>query len=230
MKTILKIIIVLSLSIGSTLVAQPELEILQSEFSFGMIPQNSTVARSFWFKSIGDDTLKILEIKTGCTCAIMPLKQDFILPGDSMEVKFLWDVKKRVFQIGRYPYIFTNASDEPYRMALTGEVHLTLDSAKPVSITPYKCELSKINDISINEVEFTLTNRTDQDLQITLLTPSVDECIIEMPLMIAANGKAVGKIKVKDEFLDKEFKGSITIVFDNTNNTRISIPYRRKIF
>ncbi len=218
------------LFVGSSLMAQPELEIVQPNFSFGMIPQSSTVSQKFWFKSIGDDTLKITEIKTGCTCAIMPLKQDFIVPGDSMEVQFLWDVKKRVFQIGRYPYIFTNASDEPYRMSLTGEVHKRLDSLKPVSVSPYKCEFTKLRNNDVKEVNFTLTNQTDIDMNISLLTNSVDECIVNVPLMIPASGKAVGSIKVKDEFLDKEFKGSITILFDNKDNTRISIPFRRKIY
>lgn len=226
MKIISKIIIIVLL-VGASLTAQPKLEITQNNFSFGMIPQNSTVSKTFLFKSVGDDTLKITEIKTGCTCAIMPLKQDFILPGDSMEVKFLWDVGKRIFQIGRYPYIFTNASEEPYRMSLTGEVHLTLDSAKPVSVSPFKCELTKIRDHSIEEVEFTLTNRTDKDLSIILLTPLVDECLIEMPQTIPANGTANGKIKVKDEFLDKEFKGSVTIQLNDNKETRISIPFRR---
>lgn len=230
MKLLLRNSILIILFVGSSLMAQPELEIVQPKFSFGMIPQSSTVVQKFWFKSIGDDTLKITEIKTGCTCAIMPLKQDFILPGDSMEVKFLWDVKKRSFQIGRYPYIFTNASDEPYRMSLTGEVHRTLDSAKPVSISPYKCEFVKLRQNDINEMTFTLTNQTDVDLHITLITTSVDECHIELPQLIPASGKAVGTIKVKDEFLDKEFKGSITFMLDDKENTRISVPFRRKIY
>ncbi len=230
MKNILLPISLIVIFMNSALLALPKLEIQPKEFSFGMIPQNSTVVHKFWFKSVGDDTLKISEIKTGCSCAIMPLKQDFILPGDSMEVQFLWDVGKRVYQIGRYPYIFTNASDEPYRMSLTGEVHKTLDSSKPVSVSPYKCEFSIIRDKSINEVEITFTNQTDKDIHVILLTPSVEECNIEMPQVISAHSKAVGKISVKNDFLDKEFVGSITLLLDDKKETRISIPYRRKIY
>jgi len=230
MKILMRNIVCIILFIGSSVMAQPELEISQSEFSFGMIPQNSTVSHKFWFKSIGDDTLKISEIKTGCSCAIMPLDQDYILPGDSMEVTFLWDVGKRVFRIGRYPYIFTNASEEPYRMSLTGEVHQNFDKLKPVSVSPFRCEMSKLRQTSIDEMEFTLINQTEQEYHITLLTSSVDECIIELPQVIPASGTAVGKMKIKKEFLDNEFKGSITIMIDDKNNTRISIPYRRKIY
>lgn len=225
------ILIYISILIVSTsLMAQPKLEIVQDKFDFGMIPNHSTVAQNFWFKSIGDDTLKITEIKTGCTCAIMPLKQDFILPGDSMEVRFLWDVGNRVFKIGRYPYIFTNAKEEPYRMSLTGEVHPSFDSLKPVSLSPYKCELSKIYDKSINQIEFTFTNNTDKDINFRIISSPVEECTIEIPELISANGKAVGTIKVNEEFLDKEFKGSVTIQLDDFKKTRISIPFRRKFY
>ena len=232
MKTLMKNIIILAIVMfaSTQLSAQPKLEIVDGKFEFGMIPNNATVAQSFWFKSVGDDTLKITEIKTGCTCAIMPLEQDFILPGDSMKVRFLWNVGRRVFKIGRYPYIHTNAQVDPYRMAITGEVHRTLDSLKPVSVSPFKCELSKIKEKSIDELEFTLTNRTEDDLQVSIVSSSIEECIIEIPQSLAALGKVVCVIKVKDEFLDKEFKGSVTIQLDNSDNTRITIPYRRKIY
>lgn len=230
MKNNIKHIILIVLFLSANLLAKPKLEIQPEKFSFGMIPQYSTVSHKFWFKSIGDDTLKITELKTGCSCAIMPLTQDFILPGDSLEVQFFWNVGRRIYKVGRYPYIFTNAKEDAYRISLTGEVHESLDSIKPVSISPYICELSRIREKSIDEIEFTLTNQSDQDLNISLLTPSVTECIIDIPHSIPAKGTAVGKIKVNDKFLDKEFKGSVTILLSDKNKTRITIPYRRKIF
>ncbi len=212
------------------ILSQPALEIVDSKYNFGLIPNNATISQGFWFKSVGDDTLKILEIKTGCTCAIMPLPQDYILPGDSMKVYFQWNVGKRVYKIGRYPYVFTNAKDDAYRMSITGEVHKKLDEITPVSLTPYKCELSRINDKSIDQLEYTLTNRTDTELLVKIVSSSFDDCTITVPETIPANGKAVGMIKINKEFLDKEFKGSITIEFNDKENTRMTIPYRRKIY
>lgn len=60
----------LSLTVGSILLATqafaaPRLIIPETEFNFGFVPQNSTVAHEFWLKSAGDDTLKILAVKPG---------------------------------------------------------------------------------------------------------------------------------------------------------------------
>jgi hypothetical protein len=52
------------LLITSTLSA-PKLTLTETEFDFGYVPQNSTVSHVFWLYSTGDDTLKIVNIKTG---------------------------------------------------------------------------------------------------------------------------------------------------------------------
>ena len=43
----------------------PRLTIPETSFDFGYVPQNATVSHVFWLYSAGDDTLKILTIKTG---------------------------------------------------------------------------------------------------------------------------------------------------------------------
>ena len=232
MKTLLQIftfccVIFLIYTPGYT---KAELEIVDSKFDFGITPNNSIISKSFWFKSIGEDTLKISNTKTGCTCAIMPLEQDYIAPGDSMQVKFIWDVGRKIFKIGRYPYIFTNAKDDAYRMELTAEIHQSLDSLQPISISPYKGEFSKLKEKSIDEMEFVFTNHSDKDINISIVYIDTTECSIQLPKMVAANSTQVGKIKVKNNFLDKEFNGSVTFLLDNFQKTKITIPYRRKIY
>ncbi len=210
--------------------AQPELEIVNNEFDFGFVPQNSTVSQCFWFKSIGTDTLVINEIKTGCTCVLIPLEKEELAPGDSMRVGIIWNLGHRLYNVGRYPYIYTNASPEPYRIYLTGEAHKTLDSTKPISIKPYKLELAQFQENSINKIEFKLTNRSKNDITIQMVTENPEECEFSYPSTIKANSSAKGYIKVKKEYLDKEFKGSVTFAADDNNNTRFTIPYRRKIY
>ena len=43
----------------------PRLEIPESIFDFGYVPQNAVISHVFWLKSTGDDTLRILNIKPG---------------------------------------------------------------------------------------------------------------------------------------------------------------------
>jgi hypothetical protein len=45
--------------------AGPNLTIPESEFDFGFVPQNSTIAHVFWLHSSGTDSLKIVRVSPG---------------------------------------------------------------------------------------------------------------------------------------------------------------------
>lgn len=51
--------------LSSFVMAQPKMYLAEEEFDFGYVPQSSRIAHVFWIKSVGDDTLKIIDIKTG---------------------------------------------------------------------------------------------------------------------------------------------------------------------
>ena len=91
-----------------TATGQPDLKISEEEFPFGHVPQQSTISQFFWFKSVGSETLVVKDVKTGCSCVMVPLESDSIPPGDSMLVGFYWDTQRKLGNIQRKPYIFTN--------------------------------------------------------------------------------------------------------------------------
>ncbi len=49
----------------SSVMAQPKMYLAEEKFDFGYVPQSSKIGHVFWIKSVGDDTLKIINIKTG---------------------------------------------------------------------------------------------------------------------------------------------------------------------
>ncbi|KAA3634181.1 MAG: DUF1573 domain-containing protein [Calditrichaeota bacterium] len=230
MKKTLKLQIIIICLCSTSLLAGPKLEISEQRFDFGAIPANSIVYKHFWFKSTGTDTLIINNIKTGCACALMETVKDTLPPGDSVKVGIEWKIGNKIFSVGRYPYIFTNASSDPYRIYLTGEAYKTLDKLQPVSLVPYKFELSKYKDDSVDEMKFTLTNHSDRSVQFKIVTELPKECEIKLPESIEPGSKGVGTVKVKKEYLDSEFTTSVTIVSVDNPDTKITIPIRRKIF
>lgn len=210
--------------------AQPELEIPDADFNFGLVPRASTAVHWFWFKSIGTDTVRINRIKTGCSCATMPLEKDWIAPGDSMKVGFWWDVRHRVGHIGRYPYIFTNVQDNTYRMHITATVATNPDSLRPLRLRPYTWELARMGSHSVDSIEFVFRNMSTEDLTLTPLSWPVDECIIELPKVVLAGNEAVGYVKLDPRYADFEFERSITLEISNQERTRMTIPIRRKFY
>ena len=217
--------------VACNLFAGPLLQIPNNRFKMGAIPQNVSVSHHFWFKSIGTDTVLIDKIKTGCGCTMMPLEQNWIAPGDSMKVDICWDTKRTMGPTGSYPYIFLSGENGGVaRVFITGTIIKYPDSLRPVSLTPYIFDVSTFGDQSKDSLEFSVRNHSDEDLTLTALSMDVYQCDIFLPASVPAGGVVKGYIKVKPEYLDKEFKRSFTILLNNKDNTRITIPVRRKIY
>jgi len=217
---------------AGSLMAQPKFEIAANRFNFGMVPQSSTVANYFWFKSTGLDTVRIGEIKTGCSCAHIPLPKDWIAPGDSMLVGFFWETEHRIGSTGKYPYIYWSEFEEPARLFLTADVSSEPDSSRPLSIKPYKAELSKLGAKSIDSVGITFTNHQATPIVLKVVSVLTDEYKFVYPDTIPANGVASGYVRINPAFADKEFKGSVTFEFaaSAVENKRFTVPIRRKMY
>ena len=231
MKRLLVTIGLLGLAAGSAF-GEPKLAIPSNRFEFGSVPQNSTVTHFFWFKSIGTDTVRIREIKTGCDCTTIPLEQKWIAPGDSLKVGVYWDTERKVGNSGRYPYIYVDGQEEAERLFLTADVVLFPDSARPLSIKPYKAELSRMAGLSIDSVALKVTNHSDKAVALTLVSGPMQEYQVRTPdsLMPKSTGTIV--IHVSPEFREKEFSRSLTMAFDGgvpNVHGRLTIPIRRKI-
>lgn len=210
--------------------SQPALEIPNNRFDFGIVSQNSTLVHYYWFKSVGTDTLEITRIKTGCSCALMPMETDKIAPGDSIRVGIYWDVKRNNGSIGRYPYIYTNAGPDPYRVFLTAKVIMDLLSVRPVAVRPYKLEVPKLQQKSIDSLEFILHNFNSYDLTCEIISLPFDECEIFVPKILKAESDNIGYIKVNKDYLYQEFKRSISIRLSDPKADIITIPIRRKFY
>lgn len=210
--------------------AGPRLEIPDHDFDFGLVPQNSTVSHSFWLKSVGDDTLRITDVKTGCSCALMPMAQDFIPPGDSMLVALHWKVGRRIGKVGRYPSIFTNQGPDPHSMKITASVALRPDSLRPLGFLPYKFELAKHQKKSIDEIDFQVVNRWETDLELTVVGGLPEEVVLDLPSKVEAGRTAWGTVRIRPEYADTEFATSITIEVNDVDKNHITVPIRRKLY
>ncbi len=225
------LIVLIAIGLAGNLPAEGALKIVGERFEMGSIPPNSTVVHRFWFKIRGTDTVFIDEITTKCGCELAPLEKNWIAPGDSMQVEICWNTDAYIGPTGSYPYIYLNGKrTDPARVFLTGTIVKFMDSLYPGRITPYILDLSEFRDISNDSISFTVENRSDRELSIRMVATTVDECELSMPEKIPPKTVQEGYIKVKEEFLDKEFKKSFTIEVEGDRTKRITIPVRRKLY
>jgi hypothetical protein len=209
---------------------EPRLIVLAPNFDFGSVPQISTLKHSFWFYSLGDDTVKISEIKTGCSCALMPLEQDWIAPGDSIEVTITWQIGKHIGKTDRFPRIFSNVGEDPLQLRLNATVVPKPDSIKPVSFAPYKVQMGRTVDKDVQSMSIKLTNLTDQELDISLISKHPKEIQFTLPEKLSANSTQEFQVALSPEFIDSEFETSFTIGFSDELNNRLTIPVKRKFY
>ncbi|MBK7141540.1 MAG: DUF1573 domain-containing protein [bacterium] len=218
---------------SQTSFAEPRLHIAGNRFEFGTTPQGSTVVQYFWFKSVGTDTVKITEVKTGCSCTSMPLEKTSLAPGDSMQVGVVWEIGKNITgSDGKYPRIYVEGQTEPERIFLTADATIFPDSSRPISIKPFRAELTRMSGRSIDEMKVTLTNHSTLPVALKMVSPEMQEFVVNIPDSLQPNETAVVLVGVAAEFKDKEFSRSVTLAYDGGAVGvvgRITIPIRRKI-
>ena len=63
-------------------------------YDFGDISDDtSRLCSSFWLKSVGNKPLIIVSSSTSCPCTKVSYDRDIILPGDSVEIKLVYDIQ-----------------------------------------------------------------------------------------------------------------------------------------
>lgn len=218
------------LLVGPGVWSDPVLEVTANEHNFGLLPKNSVLIHTFRLQSTGEDTVRIDEIKTGCACAVTKMDQDWIAPGDSLDMEIEWDISKFRSAIYRSIRIFYNGLPGPTRVALKGQIAVNPDSLRPISLSPFRFELASTRLKDIDSIAFVATNHSNKDLKLRNISRELEGCLLVMPGTVPANSTATGYILLKPEYDSLEFETSVTIAVDDFNQTNFTIPIRRKFY
>lgn len=104
------------------------------------------------------------------------------------------------------------------------------DSTYPVTIKPYKLDISQFGDKVRNEMKFTITNVSDQDLKLSLVSwPSSVLSKLDLPDKVKAGMSAEGKIELRDDALDEGFEKSFTFEVNDAAKSRFTVPIKRQV-
>lgn len=209
--------------------AGPQLTIPEDSFDFGSVAQHNLITCSFWLKSTGDDTLRILNVIPGCACTEAPLLDSVIAPGDSTRLEIRFNTRQFLGKTLKKPYVMVNADDKQHHVYLQSIVHTDPESLEPLKFEPYRVDVSQFTEKPRRRSRFIIRNVSDQDLHLSLIKSGPLNFDVQLPDKIKAGDEALATVIVKEELIKEPFEQSITIELDDESGTRFTVPIRRDV-
>ena len=229
MRFVISLMLSFALAVGSG-IAKPKLDIPETGFDFGFIFQNSIVSHKYLLRSVGDERVEITSVKPGCGCTKAPVGKNILEPGDSTWIELVFDSKHFQGSLTKGAFIYSSDTTGRHQIIFSGYIINNAQNTQPVSITPYKLDISQLSSKPRTEMEFTLKNGSNQDLTLTLVDFPEDYVTIDFPEKLAGGQSATGKIRLTDTALKEEFEKSFTFEANDPQHSRFTVPIKRTVF
>ncbi|MEW5796527.1 MAG: DUF1573 domain-containing protein [Candidatus Zixiibacteriota bacterium] len=223
----LLLVVVTVLAAAATVLAGPQLEIINPTTDFGKVPQNKVVSTDFFIKSIGDEPLKILTLWSGCGCADIPLTDSTIDPGDSLKLTITFSTGRELGRTLKKPSVVTNAFTDVIKLSIAAEVVLSLEDADPVGVTPDVVDVSQYGGKTRRIGHFSFENKSSEDFRILVVDSARKSFEVRVPDMLKAGQTVEGKLRVIDSKVDKDFQESVTFRFEGKEGYNYTLPVVR---
>jgi len=207
--------------------AGPAVEIPDPLFDFGKVCQGAKVAHTFWIKSVGDDTLRITKVVSGCGCTKAPIEDSVIAPGDSTALEIFFSTKSFRGMVSKRPYLETNAGGEKVYVKIQAELLPEPDTVMPLSLSPYNLDVSQFTQRPRRKAKFLIQNKSDQDYEITLIDWSKKHFDVKLPQKIKAGETVDGIVIVHENAIETEFEQSLTFEINDETHSRYTLPVKR---
>ncbi|NTW33647.1 MAG: DUF1573 domain-containing protein [Bacteroidetes bacterium] len=92
-------------------------------YNFGKIHEDSEKPSfNFKFSNIGSDTLKLINVKAGCSCTTLDWTKKSVLPGKEGNIKVQFDPKGKSGLINKAITVISNATEPVKVLVIIGEV------------------------------------------------------------------------------------------------------------
>ncbi len=149
--------------------------------------------------------------------------------GDSVGLEILFSTKSYRSELTKRIRITTNEGPPDIYVSIHSVVTPIPDTTSPLLISPAKLDISQFSEVVRDEVEFQVTNLSDESIKITVITRPDVVGAIYLPGSIRPGQTITGRIELSQEGIESEFEKSITIECDDADRTRFTIPIRRVI-
>ena len=149
--------------------------------------------------------------------------------GDSSKLEIIFHTKTYKAKMTKRPKIQTNEGPPDKRVSITANVTPRPDSTYPIRMQPYKLDLSQLSDKVIDEIGFTITNVSEEKLDLTMISYSAAMFDVDLPETIGPGKTVKAEVKLTDDGRSKSFEKSFTLELNDKNKTRFTIPVKRTL-
>jgi hypothetical protein len=157
------------------------------------------------------------------------LENKEIAVGDSTRLEIIFSTKKYNKQMTKSPRIQTNEGPPDKRVQIITNVVARPDSTYPLILKPYKLDLTQFGEKVRDEIEFKMTNISDEDIKIDMVSTYFELFDVELPESIGPGETKTCKLKLNPDALDKKFEKSFTFKLLDQNLSRYTVPVKRSI-
>lgn len=149
--------------------------------------------------------------------------------GDSTRLEIIFSTKKYKNRVSKRPRIQTNAGPPDKTVQIISHVVARPDSTFPVVIKPYKLDLSQFTEKVRDQINFKITNVSDDDMDLRIISEEPDYFNVSLPKSIGAGKTIEGTLKLTRNHLKNSFDKSFTFELSDEKGSRFTVPVKRTI-
>ena len=123
MKKLVAFFVLAIVSVSFSQTNAPKLLVKTDHHNFGTIAEGEVVKHNFEIQNIGNDELKISQVRASCGCTAAAPEKMNLKPGEKTQVKVEFNSANRLGPQEKYVYISSNDPASPeYKLTFTGVV------------------------------------------------------------------------------------------------------------
>lgn len=100
-----------------------KIEFEETLHDFGNYSILESRSHTFKFSNTGSNPLVIEKVETSCACTQIDYPKEPIMPGKKGQVKITYAARQKRGHFKRNVYLYSNGSEQPVMLVITGEQH-----------------------------------------------------------------------------------------------------------
>jgi len=198
------------------------LEISQKAWDFGFIPKGAKVTHNFLLKNVGNDTLKITNVRKSCGCTAAPLRKTVLPPGDTTQLEVTFSSGSYQGPVSKAVYVESNDPIEPF-IDVTFLANVSVPS-KSLTFDPFFIKFDTIRQFPVR-ASIKVTNIDSQAISFSIAEQPLNYVNLKARKKKLDPGKEVEiEVVLTKAPPSGEFGTSFTVVCDDDKKSRFSIP------